>query len=971
MVHRRPGRGCQPAQAQQAGRGPAPGADDARHPERDPAGPLPRSGGARQPAAAGCPTAARRTGDRLRGAAVPRPRSPAPRRRGRPGPPRRRPALPRSARRPGQRRRLRPAEPAGGGRRLRRRRPRRRRRPSCLASPGDDLGRSGAADGRRRCRRAFAAVRRGREGQVRDLPRCMPGEALYSSVVIRFTGRLQSEDVRAIAGDIAGAQRHRRRHQHPDRLPGADSVRGAAAGVPAANDPRRLEYEVEQRLAGQFKNEVQARGLDGVTVILDAGHGGIDVGASMAGVWESLYVYDIALRVKRTLETETRATVEMTTRDGAAWTIADRDVLPFSRGHSVLTTPPFPITDTDRRREPALVPGEQPVSARQGERFELRQGGVHLDPRRLAPPDAARRHRLHSERRAGPPGALARAGRPSRSRKEVREQPEVQLLAAGAPAQRRPVARSRRNGSSPPSGARTSGSTPSSRCATGSSAAGGPGCRRCCATTRCRRSSCSRCATWPTSRTGALLTTRAFRQRVAASVVDGLLSYFGARASARAWPRRRDRSGARGAWIARCATASTLVADLQRLADPLAEQLLAELGLVGDDTALRAGSPRGRAPRARARCRSGRAGSGGRRCGSRSRSRLSKSIGRARPRSRCSAASREFRYSCRSRADLYSKFSRRSPIARASSIALRLAGISTSARRLSSSALGRDRLRGGVERVAGLLAQGREAQQERVLERLLLEGVERVGADDRLQRGRRLLERRDAAKSRGSVPPESARARRRPLNGPKSSLASAARICCARRSGFRPRSASSSAARSASQVKTAGPLRGWERTSSSRRSRSAGASAPIALASRFSTRGSDSRSSCSRKIVGQSSRRSRSIVRARSRSRRSSMPVRSLRASAVEPSRSSTDQGRSAGRWPARSRANQISKAKAGSALQPLGGEAPEVSGHQSWRAPASRSALRRKRSSFSRGVAFSNDRFTDASAPAVELSQR
>ena len=77
-----------------------------------------------------------------------------------------------------------------------------------------------------------------------------------------------------------------------------------------------------------------------MTVILDAGHGGIDVGASMAGVWESLYVYDIALRVKKTLETETRAKVEMTTRDGAAWTIPDRDVLPFSRGHAVLTTPP-------------------------------------------------------------------------------------------------------------------------------------------------------------------------------------------------------------------------------------------------------------------------------------------------------------------------------------------------------------------------------------------------------------------------------------------------------------------------------------------------------------------------------------------------------------------------------------------------------------------------------------------------------
>ena len=52
------------------------------------------------------------------------------------------------------------------------------------------------------------------------------------------------------------------------------------------------------------------------------------------------------------------------------------------------------------------------------------------------------------------------------------------------------------------------------------------------------------------------------------------------------------------------------------------------------------------------------------------------SIGRARDSSLFKAAARAFRYSWRWRADLYSKFSRRSPKARASSIALRLAGIS-------------------------------------------------------------------------------------------------------------------------------------------------------------------------------------------------------------------------------------------------------------------------------------------------------
>ena len=70
------------------------------------------------------------------------------------------------------------------------------------------------------------------------------GEALYSSVVVRFTGRLHSDDVRAIAGDIAARS-------------GIADVTSIPIGFPVRipfdlllpeflppNDPRRLEYEV-------------------------------------------------------------------------------------------------------------------------------------------------------------------------------------------------------------------------------------------------------------------------------------------------------------------------------------------------------------------------------------------------------------------------------------------------------------------------------------------------------------------------------------------------------------------------------------------------------------------------------------------------------------------------------------------------------------------------------------------------------
>jgi N-acetylmuramoyl-L-alanine amidase len=175
--------------------------------------------------------------------------------------------------------------------------------------------------------------------------RLRPGEALYSSVVVRFTGRVYANDVNAFAAELAKL----------NDIPDVTDIRiGHRIRIPfdellpeflPEGHPKRLEYEASLRASTQFSNQVRARGLEGITVILDAGHGGQDSGATMAGVWESTHVYDIAMRVKRLLESNTAAKVIVTTRDGAEWRIHDSDVLPFSRGHAVLTTPPYPITD--------------------------------------------------------------------------------------------------------------------------------------------------------------------------------------------------------------------------------------------------------------------------------------------------------------------------------------------------------------------------------------------------------------------------------------------------------------------------------------------------------------------------------------------------------------------------------------------------------------------------------------------------
>ena len=175
--------------------------------------------------------------------------------------------------------------------------------------------------------------------------RLQPGEALYSSVVVRFTGRVFAEDVNALAAEIATAS---------GIADVTDIPIGYEVRIPhelllpeflPADHARRREYEADLSDSNAFSNPVRATGLEGITVVLDAGHGGADVGAAMGGVWESLYVYDIMVRVKELLERRTAARVVPTIRDGARHSVREADVLPFSRGHQVLTTPPYPIVD--------------------------------------------------------------------------------------------------------------------------------------------------------------------------------------------------------------------------------------------------------------------------------------------------------------------------------------------------------------------------------------------------------------------------------------------------------------------------------------------------------------------------------------------------------------------------------------------------------------------------------------------------
>ena len=175
--------------------------------------------------------------------------------------------------------------------------------------------------------------------------RLQRGEALYTAVVVRLTGRIHAEDVNAKASEIAARN-------------GIIDVRsipvGYAVKIPLddlspefrpANDPARIEEEKARLESTQFVNRVRAVDLAGVTFVLDAGHGGRDTGALVAGVEEARHVYDLACRVERLLKKHTRANVVATVRRRGACGDGRSDDVPDSRTARVMTSPPYALDD--------------------------------------------------------------------------------------------------------------------------------------------------------------------------------------------------------------------------------------------------------------------------------------------------------------------------------------------------------------------------------------------------------------------------------------------------------------------------------------------------------------------------------------------------------------------------------------------------------------------------------------------------
>jgi N-acetylmuramoyl-L-alanine amidase len=174
------------------------------------------------------------------------------------------------------------------------------------------------------------------------------GEALYSAVVIRYTGRIGNEDV------LEASEIIRRRSNIRDVT---DIPVGFEIKIPMdllsveylpLDDPRRQYYEEIRQEAKQFVNPVRSKDLSGVYLILDAGHGGNDTGAMGShGVSEDEYVYDIMCRIKRIVELETHGKVCPTIIDRRTkYAVKNYSTIPIDRNEVLLTTPPYYNVDS-------------------------------------------------------------------------------------------------------------------------------------------------------------------------------------------------------------------------------------------------------------------------------------------------------------------------------------------------------------------------------------------------------------------------------------------------------------------------------------------------------------------------------------------------------------------------------------------------------------------------------------------------
>lgn len=176
--------------------------------------------------------------------------------------------------------------------------------------------------------------------------RLKAGEALYSAVVLRFTEVTAKDDVEAFSKTLARRSGIRDLTDIPVGFLVKIPLDALGTELLPKNDPRRVRGEADRvEIAEELSRRpppVVRDHMKGVVVIIDPGHGGQDLGTIHNGVWEHDYVYDVACRLKRAIETGTAASVRLTLLDeGTGLAPSQGDELVANRQGTLQTSPRF------------------------------------------------------------------------------------------------------------------------------------------------------------------------------------------------------------------------------------------------------------------------------------------------------------------------------------------------------------------------------------------------------------------------------------------------------------------------------------------------------------------------------------------------------------------------------------------------------------------------------------------------------
>lgn len=167
-------------------------------------------------------------------------------------------------------------------------------------------------------------------------------EALYSAVVVRFTGRLFASEVNALAMGVAERSEIKDVTSIPVGYPVKIPLDFLLPQFHPEDSALYKNWLTHQQDLSGIINSYKNSSLEGVVVILDPGHGGLDRGAIKNGVFEDSYVYDIVCRIREGLETKTRAKVYVTLMEPTkGFKPIDKPGLTPNRKATLLTHPPF------------------------------------------------------------------------------------------------------------------------------------------------------------------------------------------------------------------------------------------------------------------------------------------------------------------------------------------------------------------------------------------------------------------------------------------------------------------------------------------------------------------------------------------------------------------------------------------------------------------------------------------------------